>query len=76
MAPENVETMRAATFRVYQDNASKFQHNKRLTEGRKRRLKEAGAVRAPTNAECGSKMTKELQRKNLQKKQAFELNSS
>ena len=50
VAPENVETMRAATFRVYQDNASKFQHNKRLTEGRRRRLEEAGAFRAPTNA--------------------------
>ena len=49
VAPENVETMRAATFRVYQDNASKFQQNKRLTEGRKRRLEEAGAFRAPTN---------------------------
>ena len=50
MAPKNVETMPAATFRVYQDNAAKFQHNKELTEGRKRRLEEAGAFRAPTNA--------------------------
>ena len=42
--------MPTATFRVYQDNATKFQHNKKLTEGRKRRLEEAGAFRAPTNA--------------------------
>ena len=50
VAPEDVETMRAASFRVYQDNAEKFQHNKQLTEGRQRRLQEAGAFRAPTNA--------------------------
>ena len=50
VAPEDVETMPAATFRVYQDNAAKFQHNKEPTEGRKRRLEEAGAFRAPTNA--------------------------
>ena len=50
VAPEDVETMPAASFRVYQDNAAKFQHNKELAEGRKRRLEEAGAFRAPTNA--------------------------
>ena len=50
VAPEDVETKLAATFRVYQDNAEKFQHNKRLTEGRQRRLQEAGAFRALTNA--------------------------
>ena len=50
VAPEDVETMPTATFRVYQDNATKFQHNKKLAEGRKRRLEEAGAFRAPTNA--------------------------
>ena len=50
VAPEDVETMPAASFRVYQDNAAKFQHNKELTEGRKRRLEEAGDFRAPTNA--------------------------
>ena len=50
VAPEDVETKPAATFRVFQDNAEKFQHNKRLTEGRQRRLQEAGAFRAPTNA--------------------------
>ena len=38
-----------ATFRVW-DNAEKFEHNKNLTEGRQRRLEEAGAFRAPTNA--------------------------
>ena len=37
VAPEDVETMPAASFRVYQDNAEKFQHNKQLTEGRQRR---------------------------------------
>ncbi|OLQ13893.1 hypothetical protein AK812_SmicGene2005, partial [Symbiodinium microadriaticum] len=29
---QDVETMPTATFRVYQDNATKFQHNKKLTE--------------------------------------------
>ena len=43
------ETMPAAKFRVCQDNAAKFQHNKELTQRRKRRLEEAGAFRAPTN---------------------------
>ena len=49
-APEDVETQPATTFRAYQDNATKFQHNKELAEGGKRRLEEAGAFRAPTNA--------------------------
>ena len=48
VAPENVETRPAAT--VLRDNAEKFEHNKNLTEGRQRRLEEAGAFRAPTNA--------------------------
>ena len=50
VAPEDVETMPAATFRVYQDNARKFKHNDELTRSRQRRLDEAGAFRAPTNA--------------------------
>ena len=50
VAPEDVETMPAATFRVYQDNAQKFKHNDELTRSRQRRLEEAGAFRAPTNA--------------------------
>ena len=50
MAPEDVETKPAATFRVYQDNARKFKHNDELTRSRQRRLEEAGAFRAPTNA--------------------------
>eukprot|EP00439_Symbiodinium_sp_Y106_P042900 s7619_g5.t1 len=50
VAPEDVETMPAATFRVYQDNARKFKHNDELTRSRQRRLGEAGAFRAPTNA--------------------------
>ena len=47
VALEDVETKPAATF---PDNAEKFEHNKNLTEGRQRRLEEAGAFRAPTNA--------------------------
>ena len=31
VALEDVKTMPAATFRVYQDNAAKFQHNKAQT---------------------------------------------
>ena len=50
VAPEDVERMPAATFRVYQDNARKFKHNDELTRSRQRRLAEAGAFRAPTNA--------------------------
>ena len=50
VAPEDVERMPAATFRVYQDNARKFKHNDELTRSRQRRLEEAGAFRAPTNA--------------------------
>ena len=46
-APEDVETQPATHFRVLQDNAEKFQHNKELTEGRQRRLQQAGAFRAP-----------------------------
>ena len=42
VAPEDVETMPAATFRVYQDNAQKFKHNDELTRSRQRRLEEAG----------------------------------
>ena len=49
VASEDVETKPAATFRVLRDNAEKFEHNKNLTEGRQRRLEEAGAFRAPTN---------------------------
>ena len=50
-APEDVEEQPATTFRVYQDNARKFQHNRELTAGRQRRLAEAEAFRAPTNAQ-------------------------
>ena len=48
VAPEDVETMPAATFRVYQHNA---QNNDEMTRSRQRRLEEAGAFRAPTNAQ-------------------------
>ena len=50
VAPEDVETMPAASFRVYQENAAKFKHNDELTRSRQRRLEEVGAFRAPTNA--------------------------
>ena len=47
-APEDVEKQPATEFRVLQDNADKFQHNKDLTD---RRVKaDVGAFRAPTNA--------------------------
>ena len=47
-APEDVEKQPATEFRVLQDNADKFQHNKDLTD---RRVKAVQAgVRAPTNA--------------------------
>ena len=36
---------------LYQDNAAKFRHNDELTRSRQRRLEEAGAFRAPTNAQ-------------------------
>ena len=51
VGPEDVETMPAATFRVYQDNARKFKHNDELTRSRQRRFEEAGAFRAPINAQ-------------------------
>ena len=41
---------RAREFRVLQDNADKFQHNKDLTERRVKAVEDAGAFRAPTNA--------------------------
>ena len=47
VAPEDVETMPAASFRVYQDNAQKFKHNDELTRSRQRRLEEAGAGPPP-----------------------------
>ena len=40
----------AQNFRVLQDNASKFVHNRSLTQRRMGELKEAGAFRAPTGA--------------------------
>ena len=38
VAPEDVETMPAAGFRAYQNNAAKFKHNDELTRSRQRRL--------------------------------------
>ena len=49
-APEDVERQPATEFRVLQDNADKFQHNKDLTERRVKAVQDAGAFRAPTNA--------------------------
>ena len=57
-APEDVETQPATLFRVLQDNAKKFQHNKQLTEGRQARLQQAGAsARPPTPIEASSPAT-------------------
>ena len=36
-------------FRVLQDNADKFQHNKDLTDRRVKAVEDVGAFRAPTN---------------------------
>ena len=47
-APEDVEKQPATEFRVLQDNADKFQHNKDLTDRRVKAVQ--GAFRAPTNA--------------------------
>ena len=49
-APEEEEKQPATEFRVLQDNADKFQHNKDLTERRVKAVQDAGAFRAPTNA--------------------------
>ena len=49
-APDHVETQPATQFRVLQDNAEKFQHNKKLTESRQHKLRTLGAFRMPTNA--------------------------
>ena len=49
-APEDVEKQPATEFRVLQDNADRFQHNKDLTERRIKAIEDAGAFRAPTNA--------------------------
>ena len=51
VAPEDVDTTPAARLRVYQGDAQKFKHNDELTRRRQRRLEEAGAFRAPTNAQ-------------------------
>ena len=44
-APENVEKQPATEFRVLQDNADKFQHNKDLTDRRAKAVEDAGAER-------------------------------
>ena len=49
-APEDVEKQPATEFRVLQDNADKFQHNKDLTDRRVKAVEDAGAFQAPTNA--------------------------
>ena len=46
--PEDVEKQPATEFRVLQDNADKFQHNKDLTNRRIKAVEDAGAFRAPT----------------------------
>ena len=42
-APEDVEKQPATEFRVLQDNADKFQHNKDLTDRRVKAVEDAGA---------------------------------
>ena len=42
-APEDVERQPATEFRVLQDNADKFQHNKDLTDRRVKAVEDAGA---------------------------------
>ena len=49
-ALEDVEKQPATEFRVLQDNADRFQHNKDLTNRRIKAVEDAGAFRAPTNA--------------------------
>ena len=49
-APEDVEKQPATEFRVLQDNANKFQHNKDLTDRRVKAVEDAGTFQAPTNA--------------------------
>ena len=44
------EKQPATEFRVLQDNADRFQHNKDLTNRRIKAVEDAGAFRAPTNA--------------------------
>ena len=50
-APEDVEKQPATEFRVLQDNADKFQHDKDLTERRVKAVEDVGAFRAPTNSD-------------------------
>ena len=45
VAPEDVEKQPATEFRVLQDNADKFQHNKDLTDRRVKAVQDAGAFR-------------------------------
>ena len=47
---KDVEKQPATEFRLLQDNADKFQHNKDLTDRRIKAVEDAGAFRAPTNA--------------------------
>ena len=58
VAPENVETMPAATFRVYQDNARKFKHNDELTRSWMRRGRSGpppmpSGPSSPSTGRCG-----------------------
>ena len=46
-APEDVEKQPATEFRVLQDNADKFQHNKNLTD-RREAVQDAGAFSTAT----------------------------
>ena len=58
-APEDVEKQPATEFRVLQDNADKFQHNKDLTD---RRVK-AGRGRLPSADERGEELQPSVRRR-------------
>ena len=56
IAPEDVEKQPATEFRVLQDNADKFQHNKGLTDG-------GGRGRLPSAGERGKELQPSVRRR-------------
>ena len=59
-APEDMERQPATEFRVLQDNADKFQHNKDLTD---RRVKAGGRGRLPSADERGEELQPSVRRR-------------
>ena len=57
-APEDVEKQPATEFRVLQDNADKFQHNKDLTDRRMKAVEDAG----PSADERGEELQPSVRR--------------